>query len=79
MVLLTLLLTNRHFDEQYGKVKVTAGNYNTQKLETMFNMPINENSAVRFAGYALKRDGYIDNLFLPDTHYDGTVIKVLVV
>ena len=59
------------FDEQYGKVKVTAGNYNTQKLETMFNMPINENLAVRFAGYALKRDGYIDNLFMPDTHYDN--------
>ena len=59
------------FDEQYGKVKVTAGNYNTQKLETMFNMPINENLAVRFAGYALKRDGYIDNLYMPDTHYDN--------
>ena len=59
------------FYEQYGKVKVTAGNYNTQKLETMFNMPINENLAVRFAGYALKRDGYIDNLYMPDTHYDN--------
>ena len=59
------------FDEQYGKVKVTAGNYKTQKLETMFNMPINENLAVRFAGYALKRDGYIDNLYMPDTHYDN--------
>jgi outer membrane receptor protein involved in Fe transport len=59
------------FDETYGRVKVTAGNYNTQKLEGMFNLPINDNFAVRFAGYGLKRDGYIDNLFMPDTHYDN--------
>ncbi len=59
------------FDEQYGRAKITAGNYNTQKFEGMFNMPINENFAVRFAGYGLKRDGYIDNLFMPDTHYDN--------
>ncbi len=59
------------FDEQYGKVKVTAGNYNTQKVEVMFNMPINDMFAARFSGYGLKRDGYIDNLFLPDTHYDN--------
>ncbi|MFL2755256.1 MAG: TonB-dependent receptor domain-containing protein [Gammaproteobacteria bacterium] len=59
------------FDEQYGSAKITAGNYNTQKFEGMFNMPINENLAVRFAGYGLKRDGYIDNLYMPDTHYDN--------
>ena len=59
------------FDDQYGKVKVTAGNYNTQKLETMFNLPINDMFAFRVAGYMLKRDGYIDNLFLPDEHYDN--------
>ena len=59
------------FDDQYGKVKVTAGNYNTQKLETMFNLPINDMFALRVAGYMLKRDGYIDNLYLPDEHYDN--------
>jgi outer membrane receptor protein involved in Fe transport len=59
------------FDEQYGKVKITAGNYNTQKLETMFNLPINDMFALRVAGYMLKRDGYVDNLFLPDEHYDN--------
>ena len=41
------------FDESYGKLKVTAGNFNTQKIEGMFNMPISENLAVRFAGYDL--------------------------
>ena len=59
------------FDEQYGRAKITAGNYNTQKFEGMFNLPINDNFAVRFAGYGLKRDGYIDNLYMPDTHYDN--------
>ena len=59
------------FDETYGRAKITAGNYNTQKLEGMFNMPINDSLAVRFAGYALKRDGFIDNLYMPDSHYDN--------
>ena len=59
------------FDESYGKVKVTAGNFNTQKIEGMFNMPISENLAVRFAGYDLQRDGFIDNLFMPNDDYDG--------
>ena len=66
------VITNKpDFDEMYGKVKVTAGNYNTQKLETMFNLPINDMFALRAAGYMLKRDGYVDNLFLPDEHYDN--------
>ena len=59
------------FDESYGKLKVTAGNFNTQKIEGMFNMPISENLAVRFAGYDLQRDGFIDNLFMPNDDYDG--------
>ena len=57
--------------EDYGKIKVTAGNYNTQKLEYMANLSITDQVSARFAGYALKRDGYIDNLYLPDTNYDG--------
>ncbi len=66
------VVTNQpDFDETYGRAKITAGNYNTQKFEGMFNLPINENVAVRFAGYGLKRDGYIDNLYMPDSHYDN--------
>ena len=66
------VVTNQpDFDETYGRAKITAGNYNTQKFEGMFNLPINDSLAVRFAGYGLKRDGYIDNLYLPDTHYDN--------
>ena len=57
--------------EDYGKIKVTAGNYKTQKLEYMANLSITDQLSARFAGYALKRDGYIDNLYLPDTNYDG--------
>ena len=66
------VITNKpDFDETYGSVKVTAGNFNTQKIEAMVNLPISENLAVRFAGYDLQRDGFIDNLFLPNTDYDG--------
>ncbi len=66
------VVTNKpDFDEIYGSTKITAGNYNTQKIEAMVNVPITDNLAVRFAGYDLQRDGFIDNLFLPDTDYDG--------
>ena len=66
------VITNKpDFDETYGSLKVTAGNYNTQKFEAMVNLPISENLAVRFAGYDLQRDGFIDNLFLPNSDYDG--------
>tara|TARA_B100001057_G_scaffold493960_1_gene589500 strand:- start:145 stop:3537 length:3393 start_codon:yes stop_codon:yes gene_type:complete len=59
------------FDGTEGRVKVTAGNYNTQKIEAMFNLAISDNMAIRFAGYDLQRDGYIDNLFLPNEDYNG--------
>ena len=66
------VVTNKpDFDETYGSTKITAGNYNTQKIEAMANIPITDNIAVRFAGYDLQRDGFIDNLFLPNTDYDG--------
>ena len=57
--------------ENYGRVKITAGNYNTQKAEYMGNLSITDQLSARFAGYALQRDGYTDNLFMPETGYDG--------
>ena len=57
--------------ENYGKVKITAGNYNTQKAEYMGNLSITDQLSARFSGYALQRDGYIDNLYMPETGYDG--------
>ena len=66
------VVTNKpSFDGVEGRVKVTAGNYNTQKIEAMFNYPISDNMAIRFSGYDLQRDGYIDNLFLPNEDYNG--------
>ncbi len=66
------VVTNKpSFDGNEGRVKVTAGNYNTQKIEAMFNYTVSDNIAVRFAGYDLQRDGYIDNLFMPNDDYNG--------
>ena len=66
------VVTNKpSFDGNEGRVKVTVGNYNTQKIEAMFNHTVTDNIAVRFAGYDLQRDGYIDNLFLPNEDYNG--------
>lgn len=39
------------------------GNYNSQKLKGMVNVPIGESLAARFAGFYLKRDGYTENLY----------------
>ena len=65
-------ITNKaELGEAYGKLKTTVGNYNTQKIEAVANMPITENMAVRFAGYDLQLDGFVDNLFLPNEDYDG--------
>ena len=66
------VVTNKpSFDGNEGRVKVTVGNYNTQKIEAMFNHTVTDNIAIRFAGYDLQRDGYIDNLFLPNEDYNG--------
>ena len=57
-----MIYNKAELGEDYGRVKVTAGNYNTQKLEYMANLSITDQVSARFAGYALKRDGYILNL-----------------
>ena len=62
--------------ENYGKVKITAGNYNTQKAEYMGNLSITDQISARFAGYALQRDGYTDNLYMPETGYDLSLIHI---
>ncbi|MBC7505958.1 MAG: TonB-dependent receptor plug domain-containing protein, partial [Sandarakinorhabdus sp.] len=39
------------------------GNYKSIRAKGMFNLPINDTLAVRFAGTYLKRDGYTQNLY----------------
>ncbi len=39
------------------------GNYNSVKLKGMFNLPVGDTLAVRFAGFYLNRDGYTTNTY----------------
>ena len=66
------VVTNKpELDVTSGRAKVTVGNYNTQKIEAFVNVPLTDNMAARFSGYDLQRDGYIDNLFMPNDDYNG--------
>ena len=46
------------------------GNYNSIRVKGMFNLPIGDKLAVRFAGTYLKRDGFTKNVF-NNTNIDG--------
>lgn len=45
-----------------GSVDLEIGDYNHQRKKWMVNVPVTDTFAVRAAGMALDRDGYIDNL-----------------
>ena len=47
--------------EFQANLEATYGNYNTQKLKGMVNVPLGDKAALRLAGSLLKRDGYVDN------------------
>lgn len=44
-----------------GSVALGVGNYDRQTAEVMFNAPITDTTAVRFAVRSAKHDGYIEN------------------
>ncbi|MBU1287553.1 MAG: TonB-dependent receptor [Alphaproteobacteria bacterium] len=49
------------FEEFQGNVSLTAGNFNTQKIQGMVNVPIGDKLALRVAGAYTTRDGYVTN------------------
>ena len=58
------MITNKpDFDEVKGSLKAEGGNYNSRRINAMFNLPIVEDLlAVRFAAASTQRDGYSFNL-----------------
>ncbi|MFC7049961.1 TonB-dependent receptor [Emcibacter nanhaiensis] len=44
-----------------GYVKGQVGNYDAWRGEAALNLPVGEKTAVRFAGFREKRDGYVDD------------------
>ncbi|MEZ5559452.1 MAG: TonB-dependent receptor [Pseudomonadales bacterium] len=53
-------------DEFEASIDGQYGNYQTQKLNGMINVPVNDLFQLRLSGMMLKRDGYTDNQFNGD-------------
>ncbi len=56
-------ITNKPNEEFGGDATLELGNYDHQKFKGAVNIPITDNIAQRFAGFYLKRDGFVDNEF----------------
>jgi len=57
--------------EQYGKVRLRAGSYDSAAVAVMYNQPLNDEVAVRFAGEHSKTDGWVENPTRGEDDYDG--------
>lgn len=56
------ILTTRPTDRFEGSVTGEYGNYDTVRLQGALNLPLNDMMALRLAGFALKRDGFMTNV-----------------
>jgi outer membrane receptor protein involved in Fe transport len=56
------VITAKPVDRFTANIKGELGNFNTQKVRGMLNVPLGDKMAVRVAGSMLKRDGFGDNL-----------------
>jgi outer membrane receptor protein involved in Fe transport len=56
------VITAKPVDRFTANIKGEYGNFNTQKVRGMINVPLGDKMAIRVAGSMLKRDGFGDNL-----------------
>jgi iron complex outermembrane receptor protein len=56
---------------------LTIGNYNLVQGNAMLNMPITDNSSIRFAAASINRDGYLTNTGSDDNIASGGRVKYL--
>ncbi len=59
------IATARPTDKLEAGVSLTLGTYNRMTVDGYVNVPLSESVAVRFAGYAEKRDGFIKSATAP--------------
>jgi len=55
-------VTARPTGEFEGKVEVTMGNFNSERVNMVLNAPLSDKVAMRLATTTFKRDGVIDNI-----------------
>lgn len=58
------------FDAVSGSVFAEYGNYDSQRLRGIVNVPVTDTFALRVAGLVDKRDGYFDNLLDGESYSD---------
>jgi outer membrane receptor protein involved in Fe transport len=56
------LVTARPTGELEGSLEITGGNFNSQRTNIVFNVPLNERVSMRLASSLFKRDGTIRNI-----------------
>jgi len=56
------LVTARPTGELEGSFEITGGNFNSQRTNIVFNVPVNEKISMRLAASVFKRDGTIRNI-----------------
>lgn len=71
-----LVTTRRPTDELGGEIGVTIGNYDRFDVSGIFNLPVTEGFALRFAGQSLSRDGYTRNIVTGDDLDDEQVASI---
>ncbi len=56
------IYTNEAIDETEGSIELGLGSDNMQELTAVFNTALSDDAFIRFAGYRLTEDSYINNL-----------------
>ncbi|MCV6589185.1 MAG: TonB-dependent receptor [Marinobacterium sp.] len=62
--------------EQYGKVRLRAGSHSSSGLAVMYNQPLNDEVAVRFAGEYSRSDGWVENPTRNEDDYDARQLSL---
>lgn len=60
------------FDETSGEIEASIGTFSRQDLTAFFNMPLNDELAMRITGASFKRDGNVNRGDLPNANDTGT-------
>ena len=72
------IITNRPtFDAVGGYGDIEVGNYSTRSFQGAINLPVTDNLAVRLAGQAVSRDGYVSPTGGNDDKHQAARLQVL--
>lgn len=62
---INIITNDPTYDSFYGSASLLLGDYDRRRAEAVLNIPVSDNFALRVAGMIDKRDGYVENTWLP--------------